>query len=266
MYHGLQGGPDKARSCPSCRAGDVIGDYPRVRHENRCFIAGVINPIATAWQKCEEPRRLLLGELMLGRVPVAAKTTLLKRSQPSRLHQFWRHSPMSVFCPKWDGERCLAFRHGRTLSLFSCNRKPLNDKCPEIAAAPYHQKTTRQWRPQAWVTLPDPDSQFRRPWPAAPTATADQGWRHGTREDVPPQASITRLSKLPRKNERPFPKNTLRWNLLCATPAGCDAAIARLSCDSPCTVSACSSGANRRSNASVKIRIILQSAGRILPP
>jgi DNA ligase D-like protein (predicted ligase) len=40
-----------------------------------------------------------------------------------------------LFEPKWDGERCLAFRHGRELRLLSRNRKRLNDKYPEITAA-----------------------------------------------------------------------------------------------------------------------------------
>ena len=37
-----------------------------------------------------------------------------------------------MFEPKWDGERCLAFRRGRELSLFSRNRIRLNEKYPEI--------------------------------------------------------------------------------------------------------------------------------------
>ena len=38
-----------------------------------------------------------------------------------------------LFEPKWDGERCLAFRRGRNLSLYSRNRVRLNDRYPEIA-------------------------------------------------------------------------------------------------------------------------------------
>jgi DNA ligase D-like protein (predicted ligase) len=45
-----------------------------------------------------------------------------------------------LFEPKLDGERCLAFRHGRELRLLSRNRKRLNDKYPEIAAAIHRQK------------------------------------------------------------------------------------------------------------------------------
>jgi DNA ligase D-like protein (predicted ligase) len=40
-----------------------------------------------------------------------------------------------LFEPKWDGERCLAFRRGHDLRLLSRNRKRLNDKYPEITAA-----------------------------------------------------------------------------------------------------------------------------------
>jgi bifunctional non-homologous end joining protein LigD len=46
-----------------------------------------------------------------------------------------------LFEPKWDGERCLAFRRGHDLNLFSRNRKRLNDKYPEIVTALSHQKT-----------------------------------------------------------------------------------------------------------------------------
>jgi bifunctional non-homologous end joining protein LigD len=40
-----------------------------------------------------------------------------------------------LFEPKWDGERCLAFRRGRDLRLFSRNRKRLDKKYPEISVA-----------------------------------------------------------------------------------------------------------------------------------
>jgi bifunctional non-homologous end joining protein LigD len=89
----------------------------------------------------------MMDHKMLDRLPAAAKTKLLKRAQPSWIapmlatltdERFSRKG--WLFEPKWDGERCLAFRRGRTLSLFSRNRKPLNDKYPEIAAALYHQR------------------------------------------------------------------------------------------------------------------------------
>jgi DNA ligase D-like protein (predicted ligase) len=40
-----------------------------------------------------------------------------------------------LFEPKLDGERCLVFRRGHHLDLFSRNRKRLNQKYPEITAA-----------------------------------------------------------------------------------------------------------------------------------
>jgi DNA ligase D-like protein (predicted ligase) len=40
-----------------------------------------------------------------------------------------------LFEPKWDGERCLAFRHGGELRLFSRNQKRLDERYPEITAA-----------------------------------------------------------------------------------------------------------------------------------
>jgi bifunctional non-homologous end joining protein LigD len=48
----------------------------------------------------------------------------------------WRFSdPNWVFETKFDGERCLAFRNGGSVRLFSRNRKPLTDTYPEIADA-----------------------------------------------------------------------------------------------------------------------------------
>jgi ATP-dependent DNA ligase len=40
-----------------------------------------------------------------------------------------------LFEPKWDGERCLAFRRDGSLRVLSRNRILLNDKYPEITAA-----------------------------------------------------------------------------------------------------------------------------------
>ena len=47
-----------------------------------------------------------------------------------------------LFEPKWDGERCLAFRRGRDLDLFSRNRIRLNAKYPEVVEAIYQQQAT----------------------------------------------------------------------------------------------------------------------------
>jgi DNA ligase D-like protein (predicted ligase) len=46
-----------------------------------------------------------------------------------------------VFEPKLDGERCLVFRRGRNLDLFSRNQKRLNAKYPEVTAALAQQET-----------------------------------------------------------------------------------------------------------------------------
>ena len=47
-----------------------------------------------------------------------------------------------LFEPKWDGERCLAFRRGRDLNLFSRNRIRLNARYPEVVEAIHQQQTT----------------------------------------------------------------------------------------------------------------------------
>src|ERR1700716_3973083 len=47
-----------------------------------------------------------------------------------------------LFEPKWDGERCLAFRSGRDLNLFSRNRIRLNAKYPEVIEAIQQQEVT----------------------------------------------------------------------------------------------------------------------------
>src|ERR1700737_2537749 len=84
----------------------------------------------------------------LKRLPAEAKAWLQKKAQSEWI------SPMLatltderfsregwLFEPKWDGERCLAFRRGRNLSLFSRNRILLNDRYPEITTALHQQKT-----------------------------------------------------------------------------------------------------------------------------
>ena len=43
--------------------------------------------------------------------------------------------PAWIFERKFDGERCLAFRNGGAVRLFSRNQKPLNGTYPEIVAA-----------------------------------------------------------------------------------------------------------------------------------
>jgi DNA ligase D-like protein (predicted ligase) len=84
----------------------------------------------------------------LDELPAEAKARLRKLTQPTWVapmlatltdERFSREG--WLFEPKWDGERCLAFRDGRDLHLFSRNRKRLNDKYPEITAAFHRQKT-----------------------------------------------------------------------------------------------------------------------------
>jgi bifunctional non-homologous end joining protein LigD len=81
-------------------------------------------------------------------LPAEAKARLRKRAQPRWVapmlatltdQRFSREGWM--FEPKWDGERCLAFRNGRGLNLFSRNQIRLNDRYPEITAA-LHEQTS----------------------------------------------------------------------------------------------------------------------------
>src|SRR2546430_17618197 len=82
-------------------------------------------------------------------LPAGAKTRLRKRAQPQWVapmlatltdERFSRQG--WLFEPKWDGERCLAFRRGRDLDLFSRNRIRLNAKYPEVVQAIHQQEAT----------------------------------------------------------------------------------------------------------------------------
>jgi bifunctional non-homologous end joining protein LigD len=94
-------------------------------------------------------RDSMFGRNLLGRLPADAKARPRKGAQPKWV------APMSatltdevfsrqgwLFEPKWDGERCLAFRRGRDLDLFSRNRIRLNAKYPEVVEAIYQQQAT----------------------------------------------------------------------------------------------------------------------------
>src|SRR3984893_4225101 len=94
-------------------------------------------------------RHSRFGRNLLGRLPADAKPPPRKGAQPKWV------APMSatltdevfsrqgwLFEPKWDGERCLAFRRGRDLDLFSRNRIRLNAKYPEVVEAISQQETT----------------------------------------------------------------------------------------------------------------------------
>lgn len=84
----------------------------------------------------------MVNASLLNRLLAEAKPHLRKRPQPEWIapmlatltdERFTRKG--WLFEPKWDGERCVAFCHGRRLRLFSRNRILLNDRYPEITAA-----------------------------------------------------------------------------------------------------------------------------------
>jgi bifunctional non-homologous end joining protein LigD len=84
----------------------------------------------------------------LDELSARAKALLRKRAQPQWVAPMLatltneRFSQEGwLFEPKWDGERCLIFRRGRELSLFSRNRIRLNEKYPELTAAFHRQQT-----------------------------------------------------------------------------------------------------------------------------
>src|ERR1700704_5373026 len=85
---------------------------------------------------------------LLHGLPAEAKARLRKRAQPRWVapmlatltdERFSREG--WLFEPKWDGERCLAFRRGSKLSLFSRNRIRLNERYPQLTAALHRQRT-----------------------------------------------------------------------------------------------------------------------------
>jgi DNA ligase D-like protein (predicted ligase) len=84
----------------------------------------------------------------LNGLPVEAKARLRKISPPKWIapmlatltdERFSREG--WLFEPKWDGERCLAFRRDRELSLYSRNRILLNERYPEVTMALDQQET-----------------------------------------------------------------------------------------------------------------------------
>jgi len=71
-----------------------------------------------------------------------ARDKLCRRRQPKWTEPMLAtlvHDPFSdpdwIYERKLDGVRCLAFRHGRSVRLFSRNRQGLNDTFPELAEA-----------------------------------------------------------------------------------------------------------------------------------
>ena len=75
-------------------------------------------------------------------LPAAARARIRKRRMPrwiqpmaATLTEERFSDPDWLFEPKLDGERCLAFRHGRAVTLMSRNRLVLNAHYPELARA-----------------------------------------------------------------------------------------------------------------------------------
>jgi bifunctional non-homologous end joining protein LigD len=89
------------------------------------------------------------GRNLLDGLPAEAKARIRRRAQPKWVAPMLATLTDEVFSrqgwsfePKWDGERCLAFRRGRDLNLFSRNRLRLNAKYPEVIEAIHQQGTT----------------------------------------------------------------------------------------------------------------------------
>src|ERR1700692_2397176 len=89
------------------------------------------------------------GRNLLDGLPADAKARIRKRAQPKCVAPMLATLTDEVFSrqgwlfePKWDGERCLAFRRGRDLNLFSRNRIRLNARYPEVIEAIDQQEIT----------------------------------------------------------------------------------------------------------------------------
>lgn len=67
-----------------------------------------------------------------------------------------------LFEPKLDGERCLVFRRGRALHLYSRNRKRLNEKYPEVVAACQRQEPAAFIADGELVTFEDGVTSFAK--------------------------------------------------------------------------------------------------------
>jgi DNA ligase D-like protein (predicted ligase) len=92
-------------------------------------------------------RDSMSGRNLLDGLPADAKARLRKGAQPKWVAPMLATPTDEVFSrqgwlfePKWDGERCLAFRRGRDLDLFSRNRIRLNAKYPEVVQAIHQQE------------------------------------------------------------------------------------------------------------------------------
>ena len=87
------------------------------------------------------------GRTFFDDLPADARARLRKRTQPSwfppmlatLVHQAFSRDGW-LFEPKLDGERCLVFRNGEHLNLFSRNHQLLNLRYPELVEAFQVQK------------------------------------------------------------------------------------------------------------------------------
>src|SRR4051794_13351844 len=89
----------------------------------------------------------MFGRDLLDRLPTDVRARLRRRAQPKWVAPMLATLTNEVFSqqgwlfePKSDGERCLAFRNGRDLDLFSRNRIRLNAKYPEVIQAMHQQE------------------------------------------------------------------------------------------------------------------------------
>src|SRR3982074_2396933 len=89
------------------------------------------------------------GRELLDGLPADAKARLRNSAQPKWVAPMLATLTEQVFSrrgwlfePKWAGERCLSFRRGQNLNLFSRNQIRLNAKYPEVVEAIYQQETT----------------------------------------------------------------------------------------------------------------------------
>jgi bifunctional non-homologous end joining protein LigD len=84
---------------------------------------------------------MTMGSLF-GQIEEAGEKQLIRKSQPAWIHPMLatlthQHfsDPKWIFEPKLDGIRCLAFRKGREVRLFSRNKRNLNETYPELKEA-----------------------------------------------------------------------------------------------------------------------------------
>ncbi len=89
------------------------------------------------------------GRNLLDGLPADAKIRIRMRAQQKWVAPMLATLTDKVFSRqgwlferKWDGERCLAFRRGRDLNLFSRNRIRLNARYPEVIEAIHQQEIT----------------------------------------------------------------------------------------------------------------------------